>query len=154
MNVSGKTANSTPWAPARLIASQTRSTVPLPPVRSGAIWTAAALIRFMVLEAEQQAYRYALATTRSLCILLRNKWKTYAHIIAQGENDLVKNVLVIKIQTVRMAENRPATRGGVLDSFTRFARRSADRCPDATTRRRCRGEDGLSAQSAGQRAYG
>jgi LacI family transcriptional regulator len=58
----------------------------------------------MALEAEQQAYRYALATTRSLCILLRNKWKTYAHIIAHRENDLVKNVLVIKIQTVRMAE--------------------------------------------------
>src|SRR5260370_9074418 len=104
MNVSGNTANSTPWAATRPIASQTRSTVPLPPARSGEIWTAAALIRFMGLEGEQQAYRYWLGMKRILCILLRNKWKTNAHIIAQPESDLVKNVLVIQIQTVRMVE--------------------------------------------------
>src|ERR1700730_1053672 len=75
MNVSGKTANSTPWVATRPIASQTRSTVPLPPARSGAIWTAAALMRFMGLDGEQQAYRYQLARTRSLCILLRDRGK-------------------------------------------------------------------------------
>ncbi len=48
MNVSGKTASSTPCAAARSIASQTRSTVPVPLVRSGAICTAAALIRFIL----------------------------------------------------------------------------------------------------------
>jgi hypothetical protein len=32
---------------------------------------------------EQQAYRYWLVMTRSLCILLRNTCKTFAHIIAQ-----------------------------------------------------------------------
>src|ERR1700735_1073258 len=47
MNVSGKTANSTPCPAARSIASQTRSTVPVPFVRSGAICTAAALNRFI-----------------------------------------------------------------------------------------------------------
>src|ERR1700733_13617850 len=47
MNVSGKTANSTPCEAARSIASQTRSTVPVPFVRSGAICTAAALNRFI-----------------------------------------------------------------------------------------------------------
>src|SRR3954468_12357846 len=47
MNVSGKTASSTPCAAARSIASHTRSIVPVPPARSGAIWMAAALIRFM-----------------------------------------------------------------------------------------------------------
>src|SRR6516164_1991284 len=47
MNVSGNTANSTPWAAARSIASQTRSSVPVRLVRSGAICTAAALIRFI-----------------------------------------------------------------------------------------------------------
>src|SRR6202162_1307014 len=48
MNVSGKTASSTPCAAARSIASQTRSTVPVPFVRSGAICTAAALNRFIL----------------------------------------------------------------------------------------------------------
>src|ERR1700729_2656136 len=48
MNVSGKTANSTPCEAARSIASQTRSTVPVPFVRSGAICTAAALNRFIL----------------------------------------------------------------------------------------------------------
>src|ERR1700761_7283765 len=47
MNVSGKTANSTPCKAARSMASQTRSTVPVPFVRSGAICTAAALNRFI-----------------------------------------------------------------------------------------------------------
>src|ERR1700735_2665544 len=47
MNVSGKTANSTPCPAARSIASHTRSTVPVPFVRSGAICTAAALNRFI-----------------------------------------------------------------------------------------------------------
>src|ERR1700684_1728045 len=47
MNVSGKTANSTPCEAARSIASQTRSTVPVAFVRSGAICTAAALNRFI-----------------------------------------------------------------------------------------------------------
>jgi hypothetical protein len=47
MNVSGKTAKSTPCEAARSIASQTRSTVPVPFVRSGAICTAAALNRFI-----------------------------------------------------------------------------------------------------------
>src|ERR1700676_3495709 len=48
MNVSGKTANSTPWEAARSMASQTRSTVPVLVVRSGEIWIAAALIRFIL----------------------------------------------------------------------------------------------------------
>src|SRR5277367_232488 len=48
MKVSGKTASSTPCAAARSIASHTRSTVPVPLVRSGAICTAAARIRFML----------------------------------------------------------------------------------------------------------
>src|SRR5580704_15941127 len=48
MKVSGKTANSTPCEAARSIASQTRSTVPVRFVRSGAICTAAALNRFIL----------------------------------------------------------------------------------------------------------
>src|SRR5271170_6380490 len=48
MNVSGNTANSTPCEAARSIASHTRSTVPKRVVRSGAICTAAALIRFIL----------------------------------------------------------------------------------------------------------
>src|SRR5260370_34471153 len=101
MNVSGNTANSTPWAATRPIASQTRSTVPLPPARSGDIWTAAALIRFMGLGGEQQAYRYWLGMKRFLCILLRHKLKTNAHVIAHPEQERGRNGVVLRDQTVR-----------------------------------------------------
>src|ERR1700751_2725392 len=47
MNVSGNTASSTPSAAARAIAPHTRSIVPAPVVMSGAICTAAALLRFI-----------------------------------------------------------------------------------------------------------
>src|ERR1700732_2915203 len=48
MNVSGKTASSTPCDAARSIASHTRSTVPVLFLRSGAICTAAALNCFIL----------------------------------------------------------------------------------------------------------